>query len=407
MNTRIETMAWIFLVSILMISCSKDFSYEGGVGPLMARGSLQDSLHNCRDIQVAGNYIKDSILNQANYLVVKVNITLPGRYVVYSDTVNGYWFRDSGMIANTGLQQLTLKGYGKPFSPIAATYTIHFDTSTCSFTMPANAAVYRFNGNANSCPSITVNGIYRVGAKLNAGDSINVPIKVLIPGTYAIETALVNGMQFCAKGVFLNSGDYVVSLLGQGRPNDKGTSQIPLTINNAVCSFPVDAILDTTMYWKCTVEGVEYRGLLDSSYGSLPDTGIFIIGNPTRIFEAGAGGGDMNNSINNYTFGIELSRINTPITTGNYFPCEVLGSCDFAASLQLNINITPTNIGDFYSIYQHLGNFRVYLTSFDRNSKVIQGNFDGSVYKTTNLKPNSNSPVFQMTKGEFKTYMAY
>ncbi|MFX8335612.1 hypothetical protein ABTL52_20385, partial [Acinetobacter baumannii] len=81
-------------------------------------------------------------------------------------------------------QSFVLHAYGSPLAETAANFTVHFDSSNCHFTVPVGAANYMFNAPTNSCPNIIVNGVYRVWATLNPTDTINVPIKVITPGTY-------------------------------------------------------------------------------------------------------------------------------------------------------------------------------------------------------------------------------
>ncbi len=78
-------------------SCQKEYSFEAGKSS-NAIGTLQDSTGNCQKIIINGNYIKDVILTKDNFVTAFANITMGSRYVIYSDTVNGYWFRDSGTV---------------------------------------------------------------------------------------------------------------------------------------------------------------------------------------------------------------------------------------------------------------------------------------------------------------------
>ncbi len=390
-----------------IVACGKSYSYEGAiVMSFLAKGTLLDSSGNCQQIIVNGNYLKDTSLSSNNYVTVQANITSIGKYSIYTDTVNGYWFSDSGTISSTGRQNFKLKGYGKVTTPLAATFIVHFDTSICSFTIPNNKALFYFNALSGNCPNLIVNGKYRVGANLNISDSINVPITVKLPGTYSIETSLVNGMIFSSKGIFMNAGNYTVTLEGTGRPMTAGVTQVPINDGNTFCSFSINTVLDTTMYWKCTAEGINYEGLLDSAYGSLPDTGYFKIGNPNRIYGFVTGGGDKNNDQSIYNIGISLNRINSPIIESNYYPCMNLGTCDFGTY----ISLVYGSSGQLFNIYvtsNNLNDFTAKLISYDPVSKLVRGTFSGSMYKTINLNIQSSTPIVKITNGEFKTYLAH
>src|SRR5689334_13332665 len=101
-----------YLVSIVFIagvcfSCKKEKSFEQG---LPAKGSLQDSLGNCMDKTVSGNYVAGKSLTDSNYIDVNVFVQTKGVYSIYTDTVNGYYFTGSGSFATTGQNTIRLKG---------------------------------------------------------------------------------------------------------------------------------------------------------------------------------------------------------------------------------------------------------------------------------------------------------
>jgi len=120
----------------LITACSKEYSYESGNGlGGTAVGILQDSSGNCQNIIVKGTYTADTVLTDSNYVILKANITTAGKYKISTDTANGFWFRDSGYATSTGIQNIKLKGYGKPILPLDATFTVTFGNSVCQFTV--------------------------------------------------------------------------------------------------------------------------------------------------------------------------------------------------------------------------------------------------------------------------------
>jgi hypothetical protein len=128
---------------VLVWACNKEQSFETGLGlNAFAEGSLKDSTNgSCAGISIFGTYKVDSTLKDTNYLMVTANITKGGRYVIYSDTVNGIWFRDSSFILTTGTQTFKLKGFGKPILPIDIPLTIFFDSSNCFVTIGLNGSI--------------------------------------------------------------------------------------------------------------------------------------------------------------------------------------------------------------------------------------------------------------------------
>ncbi|MGC8749970.1 hypothetical protein [Hydrotalea sp.] len=134
----------IFALTIMFLfqACSKEYSYETGKGYSgVAIGTLQDSTGNCQNVFVNGTYVVDSVLTDSNYIVVTVNIISPGKYYIFTDTANGFWFADSSIVLSTGTQNIKLKGYGKPILPVDANFVITFGSSACQFTIPYNTAV--------------------------------------------------------------------------------------------------------------------------------------------------------------------------------------------------------------------------------------------------------------------------
>ena len=122
-----------YLVSILFIagicfSCKKEMSFEQG---LPALGSLQDSLGNCMDKSVSGNYVAGKTLTDSNYIDVSVFVQTKGTYSIYTDTVNGYFFKGTGNFSTTGPNTIRLKGVGKPVSSGTDDFMILFDSSLC------------------------------------------------------------------------------------------------------------------------------------------------------------------------------------------------------------------------------------------------------------------------------------
>ena len=122
-------------ISILS-SCQKELSVETGAtfGGL-AVGSIKDSSGNCLPISVVGTYKADLTLTDSNYVFVQVRVTTPGNYKIISDSMNGYFFRDSGFFSSTGLQTIKLKAIGKPAAAIQSFFTIGYGIGFCSFTV--------------------------------------------------------------------------------------------------------------------------------------------------------------------------------------------------------------------------------------------------------------------------------
>jgi hypothetical protein len=125
---------------IILSSCQKELSVETGAtfGGL-AIGSIKDSSGNCLPISVVGTYKVDATLTDSSYVFVQVKVTTPGNYKIVSDSMNGYFFRDSGFFSTTGLQTIKLKAKGKPVAAIQSFFTIGYGIGFCSFTVAATS----------------------------------------------------------------------------------------------------------------------------------------------------------------------------------------------------------------------------------------------------------------------------
>ncbi len=129
-----------FIIIVLIVACTKESSYESGSSTSsVATGTLKDSLGNCQNIAIKGNYVVDTVLTDSNYVVVTATITKPGNYKIYTDTVNGFWFRDSAYILTSGTQTFKLKGYGKPILPLTSNFTVYFNSSYCLFSIAVSS----------------------------------------------------------------------------------------------------------------------------------------------------------------------------------------------------------------------------------------------------------------------------
>lgn len=117
--------------------CKKEISLESGAGLGDAAGILTDSSGNCKHADVKGDYNINEDLLDSNYVKVYVNFTSIGKYLIYTDTVNGMWFLDSGYAQNTGAAIITLRGRGRPEIAGTADFNLKFGSSRCSFSVTA------------------------------------------------------------------------------------------------------------------------------------------------------------------------------------------------------------------------------------------------------------------------------
>jgi len=128
-------LAIIVSVFCLFMACTKEYSLENGGFSGTAQGELVDSLGNCKNVTIRGTYVVDTALTNNNYVLVNVNFTSTGKYKIYTDTVNGMWFLDSGFAVSTGASVVKIKGKGTPILGKKTVFALIFNNNLCSFSI--------------------------------------------------------------------------------------------------------------------------------------------------------------------------------------------------------------------------------------------------------------------------------
>jgi hypothetical protein len=237
---------WLAAVSIMSIGCQKELSFEGSNTP--AKGSLQsDVTGDCLPKTVNGTYIAAAALVPAtNTITVSVIVGKTGTFVVSTDTVNGYFFRATGMFTTLGANNVTLRGYGTPFAQGVNNFVVSFDTTVCDIqitVLPVGSgpAVFTLIGAPGSCGSPVIGGTYAQSVPLTAANTVTLNVNVTTAGTYTVNTTATNGMTFSGTGA-LASGAQTITLTGTGTPTTSGTTTVPVTAGGTTCSFAIPVV---------------------------------------------------------------------------------------------------------------------------------------------------------------------
>lgn len=134
-------LSFVLAVMLTFMACKKELSLENGGFGGVAQGELVDSLGNCKQAEVKGMYSVDTpLVITSNYVNIRVNFTAPGKYKIYTDTVNGMWFLDSGFAISTGVTIVKLKGYGTPILPKTSDFALYFNNNLCTFAVAVNGS---------------------------------------------------------------------------------------------------------------------------------------------------------------------------------------------------------------------------------------------------------------------------
>ena len=102
----------------------------------------------CSSVAIQGQYVKNQALTSSNTITMGINISQPGSYTIYTETVNGISFRASGSFASTGTQTVTLLGTGTPTINEDFRITIKANTllgsAECSLIVPITLPAMTF-----------------------------------------------------------------------------------------------------------------------------------------------------------------------------------------------------------------------------------------------------------------------
>ncbi|HEX2630878.1 MAG TPA: hypothetical protein VHM26_17805 [Chitinophagaceae bacterium] len=325
-----KLLASLFVVSLFVWSCQKENSFENGAGE--SEGLLQSDVSgDCLPKQVLGTYVEGTALNGANeYIEVTVDVLTTGAYTIYSDTLNGVFFRASGIFTGTGMQTVKLRGNGVPAADGPINFTITYGDQTCNVLvefLPTGAggpAVFTLPGNA--CPGTppTAAGTYAVGVMLGASNTVDIPVNVTTIGTYTISTTTVQGMTFTKTGTFTTTGPQTVTLVGSGTPTGAaGPVTVNYTVNSVACTFTVTLQSAGAFTYNCGTASV--NGTYTENIALVPADNFITI----DITGTAAGPASITASIGNMTFTwsgtvalgvqqITLAGSNTPNADGNF-----------------------------------------------------------------------------------------
>ena len=235
---------WLALCLILAIGCQKEVSFEVGNKP--SDGSLLSEVTgDCLPKTVNGTYVAaEPLVPATNTITVSVNVKETGVYTVYTDTVNGYFFRATGVFVTLGTNTVTLRSNGTPFSAGVNNFVVNYDTSTCDIAITVlpvgtKPGVCTLETSAGNCSGAVVGGSYATTNPLNFTNTVKISVNVTTIGTYTISTTTTNGMIFSGTGSFTTTGVQLVTLAGTGTPVTNGNTPIPLTVGTTTCNFIV------------------------------------------------------------------------------------------------------------------------------------------------------------------------
>lgn len=241
--SRYLSIASVFFF-LVIASCQKEQSFEQGK---VSKGSLQGTFGDCLNKTVAGIYTATKALADSNYIDVDVDVTEAGRYTIYTDTVNGYYFRGTGNFTTIGSATVRMKGFGTPGTAGTDDFIVFFDSSFCnvSVTVISNSgssggtAVYSLAASGGNCMNATPAGTFTQGIALTSANKVSIDVNVTTVGTWNITTSSTAGISFTGSGTFASTGVQTITLNGVGTPSASGSQSFNVTAGSSSCSFTI------------------------------------------------------------------------------------------------------------------------------------------------------------------------
>jgi hypothetical protein len=236
---------WLALGLLFIISCSKEESFELGNSP--AGGSLQDDVSgDCLPKTISGVYsVGQALVPTTNTLTVSVNVTKTGTYNIFTDTVNGYFFRGTGNFTTLGANNVILRGNGTPFAAGTNNFVVRFDTTVCDIQVTVvTAGAGTLAGAPNACAPITVGGSYSPNVALTLANTASVQVNVTTAGNFNITTDTVAGVWFTFSGT-LATGPQTVTLTANGiipTGTALGDKTFTVKLGTSRCTFIVPVV---------------------------------------------------------------------------------------------------------------------------------------------------------------------
>jgi hypothetical protein len=228
----------IIFLSLLLITCAKEYSYEGG--PL-AEYTIEGSPAECAPVILSGNYYIGVAANSNNYIQVTVDVTLTGTYNIFTIPIDGISFSSAGNFTDTGKQVVTLACIGTPNS--VGNFVIKIPGNNgCYFNLTVHnkaPSSYVLTGGPGDCSNPDISGRYAMGKDITSDDTVVLHVNVVIPGTYAIKTDTINGISFSASGYFSLPGNQTVTLTCTGKPNAAGRIFYNVFADSSQCNFNI------------------------------------------------------------------------------------------------------------------------------------------------------------------------
>ena len=335
---------------LVTVGCQKEKSFETGSNP--SDGSLQSDVSgDCLPKTVNGTYMVGTALTNSNTISVAVTVNRTGSYTISTDTVNGMYFRATGIFTTTGVNTINLKGNGTPFSAIVTNFVVSYDSTVCDIQVPVLPAGSGgpATGTVN-CAGATISGGYAQGVALTASNTVGISVGVTTIGTYSITTDTVNGVWFNAASAFTTTGTTPLTLTGHGTGTATGTFNYTVKFGTSTCTFAVTftgAATGTVNCGTATVSGTYQAGTALAA-GNTVQIQVNVTGTGAYTITTDTVNGIWFNASGNFT-----TAGNTPLTLNGHGTPVAAGTFTFtvkfgASTCTFPVTCTAALSNDYY-----------------------------------------------------------
>lgn len=390
----LKSVFFTIAAALFFTSCNRELSFENGAIPAGSDSSGGTAVYtfvggsgSCTDAVISGAYTAGVVLTSSNMIVLQVNVSTIGTYILSTNTVNGISFNGSGSFTTTGVQTITLAGAGTPATPGIFNFSVGSNGCLVGVTIAAagNTAAGTFD-----CAGITFSGIYTKGVVLNSSNTISIPVNVTTAGSYSISTSVINGCTFSGSGV-LAAGIQIIVLTGTGAPTASGSNTYNFVLGTSNCSFLINFLVagsTSGIFLKCKIDGIlfNYNTNLKGYNLTPPNAGI-----PYSLSAQGKNS-DVSNSIEEFWVTVQNP---TAITTGIYNNGTISSGITDRLS---QVSLFPTGFPNLYwgSSALNANTISVNITSI--TAHIATGTFSGTLYESNGLGPQ----IKQITEGQFQ-----
>lgn len=206
----------------------------------------------CGTISHSGDYMIGIAMTSGNKMKLTVNVTNPGFWSMWTNTVNGYSFAGTGTFLTTGSQEIELIGSGTPINSGNDSFILSSNSDNaiknCSgIIVGVSQVAYTMD-----CANAVVNGSYMQAVPTSSMNTIALPINVTATGVTTISTNTVNGISFTSGPINLSSlGSQIVTLSASGTPTNGGSTDLIFTGSSggtATCNVTVPVAAQPIAY---------------------------------------------------------------------------------------------------------------------------------------------------------------